>query len=110
MGAYQFDIINKDWKLEPSFLLRKQSIHKNIIDITTRIIYIKDSWSAITYRTDGTVAFAFGFGKNNMTFSYSYDYTVTGDIMKNSYGTHEIGIGLKLETLMSKRHVTFWGY
>ena len=63
MGAYRFYIINKDWQLEPSFLLRKMALHKNVTDITTRIIYIENTWGGLTYRTDGTLAFGFGFAK-----------------------------------------------
>jgi len=110
MGAYRFYIINRDWQLESSFLLRKMALHKNVTDITTRIIYIENTWSGLTYRTNGTLAFAFGFAKNNMHFSYSYDHTFAGDIMQYTYGTHEIGIALRIETLTSKRHIGFWDY
>ena len=99
MGAYRFYIINKDWQLEPSFLLRKMVLHKNVTDITTRIIYIENTWSGLTYRTDGTLAFGFGFAKNNMHFSYSYDHTFAGDIMQYNYGTHEIGITFRIERI-----------
>jgi len=110
MGAYRFYIMNRDWQLEPSFLLRKMALHKNVTDITTRIIYIENTWSGLTYRTDGTLAFAFGFAKNNMHFSYSYDHTFAGDIMQYNYGTHEIGITFRIETLASQRHIGFWDY
>ena len=40
MGAYRFNIMNRDWQLEPSFLLRKMKLHSNVTDITTRIIYL----------------------------------------------------------------------
>jgi len=107
MGAYRFYIINKDWELEPSFLLRKMALHKDIVDITARLIYIEDSWGGITYRTDGTLAFSFGFGKNNIHFSYSYDHTFAGDIMQYNYGTHELGIVFRIETFNSKSNRGF---
>jgi type IX secretion system PorP/SprF family membrane protein len=97
IGAYRFYIIDRDWQLEPSLLLRKMALHKNITDITTRIIYLKSTWGGLTYRTDGTLAFGFGFAKNNMNFSYSYDHTFTGDIMQYTYGTHEIGIVFRIK-------------
>ena len=52
----------------------------------------------------------FGFGKNNMHFSYSYDHTFAGDIMQYTYGTHEIGIAFRFETLATQRHIGFWSY
>jgi hypothetical protein len=102
--------MNNDWELEPSFLLRKMALHNNVTDLTTRIIYLKDTWGGLTYRTDGTLAFGFGFGKNNMHFSYSYDHTFAGDIMQYTYGTHEIGIAFRFETLATQRHIGFWSY
>ena len=39
MGAYRFYIINKDWQLEPSLLLRKMENISTITDFTMRILY-----------------------------------------------------------------------
>ena len=102
-------IMNKDWQLEPSFLLRKMENFPAITDLTARILYLENTWSGLTYRTDGTAVFAFGFGSGNMHFSYSYDHTFTG-IQQHTYGTHEIGIAFRIETLASKRHIGFWDY
>tara|TARA_B100000795_G_scaffold262433_1_gene240355 strand:- start:58 stop:981 length:924 start_codon:yes stop_codon:yes gene_type:complete len=110
MGAYRFNIINKDWQLEPSFLLRKMELHKNVTDITTRIIYLEDTWTGLTYRTDGTLVFGFGFAANKLHISYTYDHTFAGEIMQYTYGTHEIGLTFRIETLASQRHIGFWDY
>ena len=110
MGAYRFNIINKDWQLEPSFLLRKMELHKNVTDITTRIIYLEDTWTGLTYRTDGTLVFGFGFAANKLHISYTYDHTFAGEIMQYTYGTHEIGLSFRIETLASQRHIGFWDY
>ncbi len=110
MGAYRFNIINKDWQLEPSFLLRKMELHKNVTDITTRLMYLEDTWAGLTYRTDGTLVFGFGFAANKLHISYTYDHTFAGDIMQYTYGTHEIGLSFRIETLASERHIGFWDY
>jgi type IX secretion system PorP/SprF family membrane protein len=110
MGAYRFYIVNKDWQLEPSFLLRKMENFSTITDLTTRILYLENTWTGLTYRTDGTAIFAFGFGSDNMHFSYSYDHTFTGEIQQYTYGTHEIGISFRIETMATKRHIGFWGF
>ena len=68
MGAYRFYIMNKDWQLEPSFLLRKMASQKSGIDFTARIIYIEKTWGGLTYRTDGTLAFGFGLLKITCIF------------------------------------------
>tara|TARA_B100000214_G_scaffold184881_1_gene133334 strand:+ start:606 stop:1520 length:915 start_codon:yes stop_codon:yes gene_type:complete len=110
MGAYRFYITNNDWQFEPSFLLRKrnQQLYNN--DFTARIIYLETTWASLAYRTNGTAVFGIGFAAKNLHISYSYDHTLTGDIMQYSYGTHEIGIAVRIETLASKRHISYWGY
>ena len=110
MGAYKFQIVNNDWQLEPSILIRKIQYQKNLTDITTRIIYLENSWAGLTYRNNGTAIFSFGFGARNMHVSYSYDHSFSDKVTQYSYGTHELGISFRIETLGSKRHMGFWGY
>jgi type IX secretion system PorP/SprF family membrane protein len=110
MGAYRFRIINNDWQLEPSILIRKMQYLKGLTDITTRIIFLENNWAGLTYRTNETFVFSFGFAQNNMHFSYSYDHSFSDEISQFSYGTHEIGIAFRIETLVSQRHTGFWGY
>ena len=110
MGAYRFSIMNRDWQLEPSFLLRKMQLHSNLTDITTRIIYLDDTWTGLTYRTNGTLVFGFGFVANKVHISYTYDHTFAGEIMQYTHGTHEIGLSLKIQTQASQRHIGFWDY
>jgi type IX secretion system PorP/SprF family membrane protein len=110
MGAYRYNIMNNDWQFEPSFLIRKMQYQRSITDLTTRILYLENNWAGLTYRTNGTAVFAFGFGANNMNISYSYDHTLSGEIMEHTYGTHEIGITIKVQTLVTQRHIGFWAY
>ena len=110
MGGYRFNVINNDWELEPSFLIRKTQFQSSISDLTTRIFYLENTWTGLTYRTNGTAIFAFGFGANNMHFCYSYDHTFSGEIMRYTYGTHEVGIVFRIETLSTDRHIGFWGF
>jgi type IX secretion system PorP/SprF family membrane protein len=110
MGGYRMGIVNNDWELEPSFLIRKMQFHSSIVDVTTRIHYLDDTWAGLTYRNNGTAIFALGFKANNLHLSYSYDHTLAGEIMQYNYGTHEIGITFKIKTLASQRHIGFWSY
>jgi len=110
MGAYKFQIINNDWQLEPSLLIRKMQYQKGLADITTRILYLENTWTGLTYRNNGTAIFSFGFGANNMHMSYSYDHSFSDEITQYSYGTHELGISFRIGTLASQRHTGFWGY
>ncbi len=110
IGAYRFRIINNDWQIEPSFLVRKMQYQKSVSDFTARVIFLEKNWGGLTFRTNGTAIFSMGFGAENIDISYSYDHTFTGDIMPYTYGTHEIGITFKFKTLATQRHIGFWGY
>ena len=110
MGAYRFRIMNNDWQLEPSFLIRKMQYQKSVSDLTTRIFYLNKTWTGLTYRTNGTTIFIVGFGSEKIQFSYSYDYTFVDEIMSHTYGTHEIGIAFRIQTLATQRHIGFWEY
>jgi type IX secretion system PorP/SprF family membrane protein len=110
MGAYRINIINDDWQLEPSFLIRKIQFQSSITDLTTRVLYLDNTWTGLTYRTNGTAIFIFGFAVNNMDICYSYDHTFAGEIMQYTYGTHELGITFRVETMATKKHIGFWGY
>ena len=110
MGAYRFKVMNWDWQLEHSFLIRKMELHKNIMDITSRIMYLEDTWAGLTFRTNGTLVFGFGFAANKLHISYTYDHTFAGEIMQYTYGTHELGLSFRIKTLASQRHIGFWDY
>jgi len=110
MGAYKFQIINNDWQLEPSILIRKMHYQKGLTDITTRIIFLENNWAGLAYRNNGTAIFSFGFGAKNMQISYSYDHSFSDEITQYSYGTHELGISFRIGTLASQRHTGSWGY
>lgn len=110
MGAYRFLIMNNDWHLEPSFLIRKMQYQNSVSDLTTRIFYLEKNWAGLTYRTNGTAVFSIGFSSNNMHISYSYDHTFAGEILPHTFGTHEIGISFRFQTLATQRHIGFWEY
>ena len=107
-GGYKFQIINNDWQLEPSFLIRKMQYQPNITDLNARLIFLEKTWASLSYRSSGSAIFGFGFTKGNMHLSYSYDHTFVGEIMNYNYGTHEIGITFRIETMSTQRHIGFW--
>lgn len=96
--AYKFKIINNDWSLEPSLIVRKMQFSNSISDFSTRIFYSDKIWVGSGYRSDGTALFAFGFLNDNLNISYSYDHTLVGDIAEYSYGSHELVLTFKLSS------------
>jgi len=110
LGAYRFKIINNDWRFEPSFLIRKMQFQSSVTDVSARVLYLENTWTGLSYRTNGTAVFSFGFGVNNMHISYSYDHTFSGDIMQYNYGTHELGIVFRIKTISTQNHIGIGGY
>ena len=110
IAGYRFSIIDNNWGLEPSILLRKINERDDIYDISSRIIYLNSNWIGITYRTDATIAFSLGISSGNIHLSYSYDYSIGGEIMQHTLGTHELLLSLKIPSRSSRRHITFWDY
>ena len=104
-GSYRFGVFNADWKLEPSFLIRKMHFQSSLVDLSSRILYLENNWAGLTYRTDGSAVFAFGFGSNNIDISYSYDHTFAGEIMQYNSGTHELTILFRINKFDLKRGV-----
>lgn len=108
LAAYRFHTINKDWELEPSFFVRNPKGFDSVKDITMRILYLKDTWTGLTYRTDQTGVFSFGIRSGNIHFSYSYDHTFAGNIQQYTYGTHELGVIFRINNISSIRHNRSW--
>ncbi len=108
-AAYKF-IIDNNWKFEPSFLIRKIQFQRNIIDFTTRLLYLENSWGGITYRTNRTAIFSMGFGVNDIQIAYSYDYTFAGEIMQYNNGTHELSISFIINRQSAKRNMSVLRY
>lgn len=109
IGAYRFRI-DSDWKVEPSFLIRKVQFQSNTIDLTARLLYLEDTWAGLTYRTNGTAVFSLGFGVDDMHIAYSYDYIFAGEIMQYTNGTHELAIIFSINRITTRRDVGILGY
>ena len=92
-GGYRF-VLDDDWKLEPSFLLKYVSPVPAKIDATVTVKYKDTFWLAGTYRTNDAISIMAGaWVKRAFQFGYAYDITTTG--LKNySSGTHEVMLAI----------------
>lgn len=93
-GGYKF-IINSEFTVEPSLVIKYVNPVPVQIDLGGRVIYEDKIWLGTAFRTKDAVSMLIGYTyQDNLTFGYSYDFTLT-DIRKYSSGTHEVMIGLK---------------
>jgi type IX secretion system PorP/SprF family membrane protein len=99
IGGYTY-YFSKQFALEPSALIRIYEIPYMQMDFKVKALYKDSYWGSLAYRTSGGgqggwLIIGLGLKYEKFYFGYSFDYTF-GDIMKFSYGTHEITAAIKL--------------
>lgn len=96
-GGYRFEI-NDNFDIEPSLLVKAVVNAPVQFDINSRVTYKDLVWLGTSYRNKESVVLMLGASKNNFVVGYSYDITLS-NIKKHSSGSHEIFLGLKINTL-----------
>lgn len=99
-GGYRFEI-NDNFDIEPSLLVKAVVNAPVQFDINSRVTYKDLVWLGTSYRNKESVVVMLGATKNNFVVGYSYDITLS-NIKKHSSGSHEIFLGLKINTLKAR--------
>lgn len=100
-GAYKF-VLNEDFKIEPSFLLKYEAPAPPKIDLGVRGIYQEQIWLGASYRHHDAFTALLGYMyKNYLLIGYSFDFTTT-NIKKYSTGTHEVMLGIRFSQKQAK--------
>ncbi len=93
-GGYTFHP-SEDIELEPSLMLKFVSPAPIQVDLMTRVIWKKQLWLGVAYRTMDAASAMIGYlFKQNILLGYSYDFT-TSNLRNYSSGTHELMIGVR---------------
>jgi len=93
LGGYRF-IINRDFELEPSALIKTTEQFLPQADITMLLFYLNDYWAGLSYRTNGSISTLFGLKVNKLYLGCAYDYSLSS-FRKHSLGSAEIVMSLK---------------
>jgi len=93
-GGYSF-YIDKNFILEPSFLLKTTERFNFQNDITIKCYIQKEYWVGLSYRTLGTIVAIFGVRMNNLYIGYAFDYN-TNELRKYTFGSHEFVFAYKI--------------
>ncbi|KPK87527.1 MAG: hypothetical protein AMS27_02190 [Bacteroides sp. SM23_62_1] len=97
-GGYLF-VINNDFKIEPSLILKGTAPVQIQLDLNTRVIYQDMVWLGLSVRTRDALSLLIGYAYDNkIHIGYSYDFTIT-DLRKYNSGTHEIMIGYRFSDI-----------
>ncbi len=88
--------VSPDWTIEPSaFIKASDMFFKSLqMDLTARAYYKNDYWAGLSWRTGDAIIVLLGLKYDRFYFAYAVDLTLT-DIRKQSYGSHELTIGVK---------------
>lgn len=97
LGTFKDELkgISNKWEYEPSVIIRATETLQASADISLRLIYNKEYWAGISYRTSGDFVLLMGLKLNRFYFGYSFDYGFN-EISRMSYGSHEALIAIKL--------------
>jgi len=87
-------VINDDFAIEPSILLKGTGSSPLQLDINLRTIFRDYLWAGTSYRNKDALVLMFGVDYNNYSFGYSFDKTLS-DISTYETGSHGIMLGYK---------------
>ncbi|MFP4620998.1 MAG: type IX secretion system membrane protein PorP/SprF [Bacteroidales bacterium] len=97
-GGYNF-ILNRDFTIQPSLLVREMFPSPPQAEITARAIYQRIAWAGLAYRTNDAFAFMAGYNhENRWYFGISYDVTYS-QLRQYSGGSIEVMFGLKFNDI-----------
>jgi len=98
VGGYNF-ILNRDFLLRPTILVRQMFPSTPQVELTGRLIYQRFLWGGLAYRTGDAVSVMAGYNhESRWYFGLSYDIT-TSELRQYSRGTVEIMIGFKFDDI-----------
>lgn len=102
-GGYKIKL-SDDFKLEPSFLLKKEFPAPVMLDLGIRCMYQEQVWLGASVRFRDAISALIGYMyKNYLLIGYSYDFT-TSSLQKYTTGTHEIMLGIRF----SRKQASTW--
>lgn len=97
-GGYIYEI-NRDYKIEPSVIIKGTAPKIFQFDLTARVVYQDMIWGGLSFRMKDALSVLLGyFYDEKFYFGYAYDIGVTG-LRKFNSGTHELMIGYKFNDI-----------
>ncbi len=101
-GGYRYDF-DKDWGVEPLFLIHFVEPAPVQVDLGTKVIFRDMIWLGAFWRSDEAVSVMLGYEyAERISFGYSYDI-ITSELSRVSSGTHELMIGFKFSKIKKRK-------
>ena len=97
-GGYKY-FINREWSVEPTFILKKVTPAPYQLDFNVRGWYRNMTWFGVSYRTGEAISILAGYiYENKIQIGYSYDIIIN-PIGKYNYGSHELILSYKFNRI-----------
>ena len=97
-GGYIYEL-NRDFKIEPSMIIKGTAPGIIQFDLTARAMYQEMAWGGLSYRSNDALSVLLGYiHDEKFYFGYAYDIGISGLRRYNS-GTHELMIGYKFNEI-----------
>ena len=97
-GGYKY-YINRDWAIEPNFVLKKVWPAPFQLDINARVWYRNTMWGGLSYRTQEALSILLGYiWERKIYVGYSYDLLVNY-LGAHNYGSHELMLGYRFNDI-----------
>lgn len=97
-GGYLY-MLNRDYDIEPSALLKYMFGTKLQVDLNVKVTYRKQVWGGLSFRWQDGISLLIGYDLDGKyKFGYSFDFSLTG-ISRHHAGSHEIMVGYMFDKL-----------
>ncbi|MFO7656816.1 MAG: type IX secretion system membrane protein PorP/SprF [Bacteroidales bacterium] len=97
-GGYKY-FINREWSIEPTFILKKVFPSPFQLDINVRGWYRNMVWFGTSYRTGEALSILAGYVyENKIQIGYAYDI-VLSPLGKYNFGSHELILSYKFNRI-----------
>ena len=94
MGGYKY-IINSDYQLEPSLLIKILENEKSEMDMSIKCTIKENYWCGISYKTRTALSVFGGIQVDRYFFCYAFDYHLS-EVRKLNFGSHELLLAVQL--------------
>ena len=97
-GGYKY-YVNRDWAIEPNFVLKKVWPAPFQLDVNARAWYKNMVWGGFSYRTQEAVSILMGYiWDRKLYIGYSYDW-ILNPLGAHNYGSHELMLGYRFNDI-----------
>ncbi|MFO8234428.1 MAG: type IX secretion system membrane protein PorP/SprF [Bacteroidales bacterium] len=97
-GGYNL-ILNRDFQIQPSILVREMFPSTPQVEVTARALYQQMLWGGLAFRTSDAISVMFGYiHESRWLFGLSYDLNYS-ELSQYSRGSIEFMFGLKFDDI-----------